>query len=216
MRVSYGYARVSSHQQHLDRQLEALHQFRAEMPEENIFVDQQSGKTFEREQYQKMKVILEHVIKTRKEGDMFELIVEELDRLGRNATGIREELQWYQERGIFVRILEIPTTLVEVGKENQWVMNLVSSILIDVYSSLAEQELEKRAKRQREGIAAAKARGVSFGRKPVSFDFPLFEVQYQRWKAGEITATEARKTIGLTAGTFYRRVQQYETEGKGK
>lgn len=215
MRVSYGYARVSSKQQHLDRQLQALRQFRAEMPEENIFVDQQSGKNFEREQYQKMKVILEHVVKTKKQGDLYELVVEELDRLGRNAKGIREELQWYREQGICVRILEIPTTLAEVGTGNQWAMDLVSSILIEVYSSLAEQELEKRAKRQTEGIAAAKERGVLFGRKPVSFDWKLFEVQYKRWKAGEITATEARKTIGLTAGTFYRNVQRYEKEGKG-
>ena len=114
---------------------------------------------FEREQYQEMKVILEHISKANLENETVELIIEELDRLGRNSDGIKKELMWYKEHGIMVRILEIPTTLIEIDENNRWVMEMVTNLLIEVYAQLAQAELEKRAKRQAEGIVVANQKG---------------------------------------------------------
>lgn len=212
MRITYGYARVSTKDQNLERQLVAIRQFHKDISENNIFMDKDTGKVFDREQYQKMKVILEHMSHMRKEDDVIELVVEELDRLGRNAKGIKQELQWFQEHDICVRILEIPTTLIEVKAENKWVMDLINQILIEVYAAMAQQELEKRAKRQAEGIAVAKENGVRFGRKPIIPDAETFEEVYNNWKAGIITSRHAMQTLGLKPNTFYRRVKQYEAD----
>ena len=102
-----------------------------------------------------MKVILEHISKANLEKEPIELIVEELDRLGRNADLIKKELMWFKEHNIIVRILEIPTSLHEVDVSNRWVTEMVTNLLIEVYAQLAQAVLEKRAKRQAEGIAVA-------------------------------------------------------------
>ena len=165
--ITYAYQRVSTKEQVFDRQDIAIKQFRPNIQEANIFKDKFTGKTFEREQYQAMKIVLEHVAKANDSKEIIEVVFEELDRLGRNAEGIKKELQWFKEHNICVRILEIPTTLIDIQQENAWVMDLVNGILIDVYSSIAQQELEKRAKRQKEGIEAALGKGVKFGRRKI-------------------------------------------------
>ena len=210
MRITYGYARVSTKDQNLERQLVAIRQFNKDIPENHIFMDKETGKVFDREQYQKMKIILEHMSQMKKEEDIIELVVEELDRLGRNADGIKRELQWFKEHDICVRILEIPTTLTEVKSENKWVMDLINQILIEVYAAMAQQELEKRAKRQAEGIAAAKEKGVRFGRRPIIPEPEKFAYVYNKWKEGGMTSAQAMQVLGLKPNTFYRRVKQYE------
>ncbi len=210
MVITYGYARVSTKEQVLDRQFTSIRGYCPSIPEGNIFSDKETGKIFERTHYSEMKIILEHVAKTKSENDVIELVVEELDRLGRNAEGIKQELQWFKEHGIMVRILEIPTTLLEVKSENKWVMELINQIIIEVYSAMAEQELEKRAKRQREGIDAALAKGIKFGRPSIEINDIAFENVYKDWKTGKITAVEAMKRLGVKTNTFYRRVAKYE------
>lgn len=211
MIYSYGYERTSTKTQKLDRQDVAIKGYRKSIPEENIFREQLTGKNFERAEYQRMKIILEHVVKTVQPTDIVEVIFEELDRLGRNAEGIKKELEWYKEHNICVRILEIPTTLIEFkNAENKWVLELVSQILIEVYATMAEQELEKRAKRQREGIDVALSKGVKFGRKPIVVESEQFKMVYDRWKCGLITARTAMHELGLKSNTFYRRVKDYE------
>lgn len=214
--ISYAYERVSSKDQNLDRQDFAIKQFRPDIPNENIFTDKLTGKNFDRNGYQALKVILEHVAKVRGSEEIVEVIFEELDRLGRNAEGIKQELQWFKEHGICVRILEIPTTLIEISEENRWVIELITQILIEVYAAVAEQELEKRSKRQREGIEAAQKKGVQFGRKPIWINQNNFEFIYKKWKAGDITAVQAQKELDLKPNTFYRRVKEYETGLEGK
>ena len=150
--------RVSTKDQNLERQEIAIKQFRPEIPEHNIFCDKEMGKEFDRIQYQAMKVILDHVVKVNGNNEIIEVIFKELDRLGRNADGIKQELQWFKERGICVRILEVPTTLVDIPEGNELLINMITAILIEVYSVIAQQELEKRAQRQTEGIAAAQAK----------------------------------------------------------
>lgn len=144
-----------------------------------------------------MKVILEHISKASLKNKPIELIVEELDRLGRNADLIKKELMWFKEHNIIVRILEIPTTLHEVDESNRWVTEMVTNLLIEVYAQLAQAELEKRAKRQAEGIAIAKLKGVYKGRKPIQIDNEQFVIIYTRWKANEITARQAMLELNI-------------------
>ena len=203
MSLKYAYCRISTTDQNIDRQIIAVKQFAPDISDNNIFVDKKTGKDFEREQYQEMKVILEHISKASLKNEPIELIVEELDRLGRNADLIKKELMWFKEHNIIVRILEIPTTLHEV-----------TNLLIEVYAQLAQVELEKRAKRQAEGIAVAKANGVYKGRKPIQIDNEQFVIIYTRWKANEITARQAMLELNIKANTFYRRVKEYETNKK--
>ena len=143
MSLKYAYCRISTTDQNIDRQIIAVKQFAPDIADNNIFLDKKTGKNFEREQYQEMKVILEHISKANLENETIELIVEELDRLGRNAELIKKELMWFKEHNIIVRILEIPTTLTEIDKNNRWVMEMVTNVLIEVYAQLAQVELEK-------------------------------------------------------------------------
>ena len=212
--LTYAYERVSTTGQKLERQDIAIKSFRPDIPDINIFRDKATGKNFDREQYNAMKIILEHVVKANQSGEMVEIIVEELDRLGRNADGIKKELMWFKDHNIIVRILEIPTTLAAVDENNQWVMEMVTNVLIEVYAQLAQAELEKRAKRQAEGIEVAKAKGVKFGRPPIKIEEEKFEEVIAAWRSGKITAVHAQKELGVKPNTFYRRVREFEKGGE--
>ena len=150
----YGYMRVSTKAQNLNRQEDALLEFGVE--KDNIFADKESGKNFDREKYQEMKSIL-------KRNDV--LVIKELDRLGRNKVMIKEELRYFKDNGIRLKILNIPTTLIDIQEGQEWIIDMVNNILLEVMSSIAEEERRKIKERQAEGIAAAKAVGVKFGPK---------------------------------------------------
>lgn len=214
MSLKYAYCIVSTKDQNIDRQIIAIKKYAPDIPDDNLFIDKQTGKNFEREHYQEMKVILEHISKVKSESDNIELIIEELDRLGRNADLIKKELMWFKEHNIIVRILEIPTTLVELDKNNHLLMEMVANILIEVYTTIAQAELEKRAKRQAEGIAVAKSKGVYTGRKPIKIDNEQFNSVYARWKSKEITARQAMSELNIKSNTFYRRIKEYEASKK--
>lgn len=143
-----------------------------------------------------------------------EVIIEELDRLGRTKQGILEELRWFSNNRIRMRILEIPTTLMDIDPQNDWVLDMINKILIEVYASLAEKEMEKRVKRQREGIEIAKAAGKYKGRIPIKIDRDKFISIYEKYKAGEITALQAMQELNIKPNTFYRRIKEYEAQTK--
>ena len=190
---TYYYARVSSKDQNLDRQLEAFRSLGAE--DRDIVTDKQSGKDLERAGYQALKnVIL-------RRGDT--LVVKSLDRLSRSKTDIKAELEYFKESGIRVKVLDLPTTLMEVPEGQEWVFDMVNNILIEVLGTIAQQERTTIRERQTEGIAAAKAKGKHLGRpriaKPENWD----EV-FTKWRSGEITAVEAMRRTGLKRGTFYK------------
>lgn len=203
----FGYARVSSRDQNLDRQIQAIKNFRPQIHDDDIFCDKESGRTFDRTQYMILKQILLRTVRTQKP---VELVVEEFDRLGRNKAQVKEELAWLKGIGVTVRILNIPTTLVDVTKETEFLLDMVQNILIEVLGTIAQTELEFRAKRQREGIEIAKAKGVYKGRKPLPIDEKQLEAVYRRWRAGELKAVEAMKLLNLKPNTFYRRIHEYE------
>lgn len=197
----FGYIRISSKDQNPERQIEALKEYEKELKDENIYMDKQSGKDFNRGEYQELKKVL-------RKGDT--LIIKELDRLGRNKEMIKEELSWLNEKGVRTKILDIPTTLIELPEENAWVIKMVNNILIEVLGAIAEEERIKIRERQKEGIAIAKKQGKYKGRKPKELpkNFPSL---YNRWKEGAITAVEFTKLLGYKSrNTTYKKIRQYE------
>lgn len=148
-------------------------------------------KNFNRANYIRLKSVLSS-------GD--ELIIKELDRLGRNKQEVKKELEWFKAREIIVRILDVPTTLLDF-KDQKWVFDMVNNILIEVMASVAEEERVKIHERQREGIAAAKAKGKCWGHYRT---IPAGYAEYcRRVDKGELTVTQAVKELGISRRTWY-------------
>jgi DNA invertase Pin-like site-specific DNA recombinase len=193
----YGYIRVSSRDQNEDRQQIALKELA--IPEKNIFMDKQSGKDFERPQYKKM-------LRRMKKDDL--LYVKSIDRLGRNYGEILE--QWRvltKEKGIDIVVLDMP--LLDTRRGKDLMGTFLSDIVLQVLSFVAENERTNIRQRQAEGIAAAKAKGVRFGRPPA----PLpenFHIVYQQWKNGRITGLAAAAACDMPMSTFRYRAEIYE------
>mgnify|MGYP001026569782 CR=1 FL=1 len=194
---TYGYVRVSTRDQNEDRQLIAMNGL--SIQEKNIFVDKQSGKDFERPQYKRL-------VKKLKPDDL--LYIKSIDRLGRNYTEILE--QWRiltKEKGVDICVLDMP--LLDTRRGKDLMGTFLSDIVLQVLSFVAENERTNIRARQAEGIAAARARGVRFGRPPR----PLpknFHSAYQRWKSGAITCTAAAKECGMPPSTFRDQARIYE------
>ena len=193
----FAYARVSSNSQNIDRQLVELRKY---VPESQIVIDKASGKNLDRQGYQALKGAL-----GLRPGDS--LYVTSLDRLSRNKNDIRKELEWFKENNIILKVLDLPTTMVEFPEEQSWISDMINNILIEVLSSIAEQERLTIRKRQREGIDAAKAKGKHLGRPTVSLPVDSKKV-FDAWRRKEITAKEAQKRLGVSSATFYRLVSQ--------
>lgn len=194
----YGYVRVSTKEQNEDRQMIALRELA--VPERNIFIDKQSGKDFERPQYKKL-------LRKMKKDDL--LCIKSIDRLGRNYEEILA--QWRiltKDKGIDIMVLDMP--LLDTRRGKDLMGTFLSDIVLQVLSFVAENERVNIRQRQAEGIAAAKARGVRFGRLPKPLP-PNFRTVYQRWKHGEITGTEAAKECGMPLSTFRYRAEIYQS-----
>jgi DNA invertase Pin-like site-specific DNA recombinase len=192
---TYYYARVSSREQNLDRQILAFQSLGAD--ERSIFTDHESGKNLERPQYQALKnAIL-------RKGDT--LVIKSLDRLSRNKTDIYRELQYFKENNIRLKVIDLPTTMLDLPEEQGWVFDMVNNILIEVLGTIAEQEREMIRKRQAEGIEAAKQKGKKLGRPPLTFPENWDEV-YAEWKNGKITAKRAMELTNTKRTSFYKLV----------
>lgn len=201
--VMYGYARVSTRNQNEDRQLIALQEFG--VAAEHIVVEKQSGKNFDRPLYQ-------NLVLTLRPGDV--LVVKSIDRLGRNYAEILE--QWRsltKERRVAIVVLDMP--LLSTREEQDLTGTLVSDIVLQLLSYIAQTERESIRQRQAEGIAAALARGVRFG--PERIPMPEgFDELAEDWWFGRVTATEAGRLLGVSRKTFTRRAEEWcSTEGLG-
>ena len=212
---TYYYARVSSREQNLNRQLEAFHAMNAEP--RNIFTEKASGKDFNRPVYNTLRgQIL-------RRGDT--LVIKSLDRLSRNKAELKDEIAALQRDGIRLKVIDIPTTMVDFPDEYRsgaWVMDMVTNILIEVLASMAEQERAYIRQRQREGLDAmqldeqgrrvSNRKGTHAGRpdiqKPANWDDVV-----PAWQAGQITAVEAMKRLNLKKNSFYKLVKK---EGAAK
>lgn len=197
MQKEFGYARVSTAHQNTDRQVDALLEYG--ISERNIIIDRQSGKDFNRVGYLSLK---ENLLR---QGDT--LVLKELDRLGRNKRMIKEELEWFKAHGIRVKVLNVPTTLMECEGQD-WILEMVSNILIEVMSSIAEEERVKNYQRQEEGILAAKNKGVIFGRPNVTKP-ENYEAVMEKVASGELKAVEAMREFGVKKTTFYKLKKMY-------
>ena len=197
--MNYGYVRVSTREQNVERQMIALREWGVEPG--RIYLDKRSGKDFERVQYRRM-------IRKLKKGDT--IIVKSIDRLGRNYDEILE--QWRlitKEKQANIVVLDMP--LLDTRSSHDLIGTLIADIVLQLLSYVAQTEREFIRQRQAEGIAAAKARGVRFGRErmPVS---EHFEEIYELWKANEISARAASERLGISHHTFSRWVQERQTE----
>lgn len=201
MKKTYGYARVSTKEQHLDRQLRAL--LDCGVDERDIVTDKASGASLERDGYLALKNTM------LRDGDT--LVIKSLDRLSRNKEHIKQELEYFKNRLIRVRVIDLPTTMLELPKGQEWVFEMINNILIEVLASIAEQERLTIRQRQAEGIAAAKENGKHMGRPATCYP-PNWNEIYQQWKAGELTAVAAMKKLGLKRSTFYKLANTYGEE----
>ncbi len=209
------YHRTSTKDQHLDRGISEINKYCADnhisLYKNKVYTDQQTGKNFDRPRYLLLK---DEVLES---GDV--LIISELDRLGRNKEATLNELRYFKINGIRVMILEIPTTLQDLSKLDNtmalMVMETINNMLIELYATIAHAEMEKREKRQREGIEAMKARGEwdKYGRHR-KCELKKFCEEYAAVERGEIKPFELIKKMGLTKPTFYRYKKQYEENKK--
>lgn len=193
----YGYVRVSTKEQNEDRQLIALHELG--LPDKKIYVDKQSGKDFNRPQYQQL-------LRKLRAGDL--LYIKSIDRLGRNYEEIQN--QWRiltKEKGVDICIVDMPILDTRRGKD--LLGTFISDLVLQLLSFVAENERTNIKQRQAEGIAAAKAKGIRFGRPPKLLP-ENFHIVYQRWKQGLITGTEAAKECDMPLSTFRYRVELFE------
>ena len=193
----YGYMRVSSKEQNEDRQRIAL--IEMGVPEKNIYMDKQSGKDFERKQYKKL---------LRKLDENSVLFIKSIDRLGRNYSDLNE--QWRiitKEKKADIVVIDMP--ILDTRREKNLLGTFISDIVLALLSYVAENERINIKQRQAEGIAAAKARGVKFGRPPLPIPDNFYQM-HKEWRAGKITIDEAAKACGMCAKTFYSKAVKYE------
>lgn len=198
--AKYFAARVSTKDQNLARQLEAAK--RCGVPEKNVYCDKISGRKKDRPEYDKMKARLVP-------GD--EVYFEAIDRIGRDKTLIKEELEWFKSQGVFVRVMDLPTTMMEFPETQNWVLEMVNNILIEVLGTIAEQEWKKIKQRREDGIAAmpvdengrrvSSKTGRGFGREGIEVDLALLD--------GE-TVVEACERLGISRNTYYRKKREQE------
>ena len=193
----YGYIRVSSRDQNEDRQLIALKE--VGVAERNIFLDKQSGKDFNRPQYKKL-------LRKMKKDDL--LYIKSIDRLGRNYEEIQQ--QWRlltKEKGIDIVVLDMP--LLDTRRGKDLMGTFLSDIVLQVLSFVAENERTNIRQRQAEGIAAAKARGVKFGRPPLPLPDNFYEV-HKAWRAKRISLKKAAASCNMPVSTFYGKARKFE------
>ncbi len=197
---TFAYLRVSSKDQNLARQIVSVKEYRPNIKDERIYADKKSGKDFNRTEYQKLKTEI-------RPGD--ELIIPELDRLGRNKEEIKAELRDFKERKVLVRILNVPTTLIEI-KGQDWIFDMINNILIEVLGAISEEERNKIRTRQREGIDAmpvidGKKVSAKTGReigRPTK-EISDFQKILQKQKDGEITVKQGCSILGIGRSKWY-------------
>lgn len=197
---TFAYIRVSTKDQNVDRQIDELKKYVVD--ERDIYIDYASGKNFDRPEYLRLK---NNVM----ENDV--IYIKSLDRLGRNKEQVKDELLYFRKNNIFVRILDIPTSLMSFdgfGDMQKSIMDMINNVLIEVLATIAEQERKTLRQRQREGINAALARGKYLGRPKVAYPANWSDV-FCRWKKKKIKAVEAMSELHLSKSTFYKLVKNY-------
>lgn len=200
--MKYGYARISTGKQVADRQVEELEKYNLD----KIYIDTVCGSKFDRPQF---NILINDVLR---KGD--ELYIKETDRLGRNKAQTLEVLRDLKEKGVIIRILEITTTLTisnDNSEQNNLMLEMINNMLIEMYTTFAQIELEKIRTRTKEALAVKKQRGEKLGRPTV--DYPAnWNKVYKQYKSKAITGVQAMQLLGLKKTTFYKLVKKYENK----
>lgn len=197
MKKIFGYIRVSSTDQNIDRQLEEM--LSLGINDRDIYIDKQSGKDFDRPQYKALKTIL-------RTGDV--VYIKSIDRFGRNSREIKKEWEDItQVIGADIKVLDMP--LLDTTQYKDLMGNFVSNLVLEILSFVAEQERANIKKRQQEGIKIAKEKGKHLGRPKAKLP-EQWDLIYKEWKCKNITAVKAMKDLNLSKSTFYKLVKQYE------
>ena len=213
MSKTVGYARVSTSEQNLDRQLQALEKY---VEPDMIVTDKASGRDLDRPGYQSLKVGIGKLV----EGDT--LYIKSLDRLSRSKEDLKKELQFFKDKGIKVKILDMPTTMTDFPAEQAWIGDMITNIMIEVLSSIAQNERETTRQRQLEGLAAmptdsatgkkiSRRTGKPVGRPPVTYP-KKWESVYNDWQEKKITARQAMRLLNLKPNSFYKLAKKYRSE----
>ena len=193
----YGYIRVSTREQNEDRQVIALRE--VGVPERNVYIDKQSGKDFKRPQYKKL-------LRKMKKDDL--LYIKSIDRLGRNYAEILEQWRMLtKDKGIDIVVLDMP--LLDTRRGKDLMGTFLSDIVLQVLSFVAENERTNIRQRQAEGIAAAKAKGIKFGRPPLPLPDNFYEV-HKAWRSKKMTLKQAAEACNMPVGTFYGKARKFE------
>ena len=206
MGLNFGYMRVSTLAQNLDRQEDVLKNYVSldENGKPYIYSDKASGKDMEREGFQVM-------FRTMRPGDT--LYVKSIDRIGRNKHQIKQYLEKLRNKQIRLKVIDIPTTMHDFPSEQDWIADMVNNILIEVYTSIAEQERNTILQRQREGTRLAKEKGKHLGRPII--EYPLdWSHLYKLWVKGIITSKEFMIKVEMKKSTFYTKVKKYREQQK--
>ena len=213
MSKTVGYARVSTSEQNLDRQLQALSKY---VEPDMIVTDKASGKNLNRPGYQSLKVGIGKLVA----GDT--LYIKSLDRLSRNKEDLKRELQYFKDKGVKVKILDMPTTMQDFPTEQAWIGDMITNIMIEVLSSIAQNERETTRKRQLEGLSAmptdsatgkkiSRRTGKPVGRPPIAYP-KKWDSVYKDWQDKKITARQAMRLLNLKPNSFYKLAKQYSSE----
>ncbi|MCY6355377.1 recombinase family protein [Clostridium sp. ZS2-4] len=207
----FSYIRVSSKEQNILRQVEAMKEYcqtnKIEMDERDIFIDKASGKDFNRESYKALRVAL-------REGDT--LIIKELDRLGRNMEMVKEEWKELNKQGINIIVIDNP--ILNTKDKSDLEKTLISNIVFELLAYMAEKERIKIKQRQREGIDAAKKAGKHLGRTVMNLEalksqqLQVLKENYSKWKNKEITGVKFMEMLNLKKNSFYKIIKEYEVK----
>lgn len=203
--MRFAYIRVSSKDQNEARQVDTM--VAQGVPEANIYIDKASGKDTDRAQYQTLKGKL-------RAGDI--VVFDSISRMSRNMDDTKREYEWYITKGIALEFVKEPMLSTTGTAQDDVLQRAIGDIILTILSAFAEKERDDIRVRQAEGIAAAKSRGQRLGRPAITWQTldvntrRLFIAQYSRWKAGEQTAVETFKNVGMTKSTFYKIAKEYE------
>jgi len=206
MALNFGYMRVSTITQNLDRQKSVLKKYVSvdENGKPYIYFDKASGKDMEREGFQEM-------FRAMRPGDT--LFVKSIDRIGRNKHQIKQYLEMFRNKQIRLKVIDIPTTMQDFPLEQNWIADMINNILIEVYTSIAEQERKNILQRQQEGIKIAKSKGKHLGRPIIEFPSDWSHL-YKLWQEGLITSKEFMIKADMKKSTFYAKVKKYRQQQK--
>ena len=196
----YGYVRVSTREQNEDRQIIALRE--VGVTEKQLYIDKQSGKDFNRPQYKRL-------LRKMEKDDL--LYIKSIDRLGRNYEEILQQWRMLtKEKGIDIVVLDMP--LLDTRRGKDLMGTFLSDIVLQVLSFVAENERTNIKQRQAEGIAAAKSKGIKFGRPPLPLPDNFYDI-HKEWRAKKITLKEAASACNMPVGTFYAKARKFENMG---